>query len=33
MDYVVVYTIHCPACNILEKKLAAAGIDYTVVDD
>ena len=33
MDYVVVYTIHCPACNILEKKLQKAGIEYSVVDD
>ena len=33
MDYVVVYTIHCPACNILEKKLQKAGIEYTIVDD
>ena len=32
-DYVVVYTIHCPACNILEKKLQKAGIDYSVIDD
>ena len=33
MDYVVVYTIHCPACNILEKKLQKAGIEYSAVDD
>ena len=33
MDYVVVYTIHCPACNILEKKLQKAGIKYSVIDD
>ena len=33
MDYVVVYTIHCPACNILEKKLQKAGIEYSIVDD
>ena len=32
-DYVIVYTIHCPACNILEKKLQKAGIDYSVIDD
>lgn len=30
---VTVYTIHCPACNILEKKLTAAGITYEVCDD
>lgn len=32
-DYVIVYTIHCPACNVLEKKLQKAGIDYDIVDD
>lgn len=33
MPNIVVYTIHCPACNILEKKLQKAGIEYSVVDD
>ena len=33
MDYVVVYTIHCPACNILEKKLQKAGIKYSIIDE
>lgn len=33
LDYVVVYTIHCPACDVLEKKLQKAGIDYSIVDD
>lgn len=33
MDYVIVYTIHCPACKILEKKLKAAGINYSIIDD
>ena len=33
MPSVVVYTIHCPACNILEKKLQKAGIEYSVVDN
>ena len=33
MDYVVLYTIHCPMCNVLEKKLNLAGIKYEVVDD
>jgi glutaredoxin-related protein len=32
-DYVIVYTIHCPACNVLEKKLQKAGINYSVIDD
>ena len=33
MPKIVVYTIHCPACNVLEKKLIAAGLAYDVVDD
>ena len=32
-ENVIVYTIHCPACNVLEKKLQKAGITYSVVDD
>ena len=27
------YTIHCPQCNVLKKKLDAAGISYTLIDD
>ena len=30
---VTLYTIHCPKCNILEKKLNAAGITYLRIDD
>ena len=30
---VTIYTIHCPACNILEKKLTQANIPYEVFDD
>ena len=33
MDRVIVYTIHCPACNILEKKLQKADIEYSIIDD
>ena len=33
MDYITVYTIHCPACKILEKKLQNAGLTYAVIDD
>lgn len=33
MDYIVVYSTHCPQCKILEKKLQLAGLDFTVVDD
>ena len=32
-DNVIVYTIHCPACDVLEKKLQKAGIDYSIIDD
>ncbi|MBO5712218.1 MAG: hypothetical protein J6R47_05200 [Acholeplasmatales bacterium] len=27
------YTIHCPQCNVLRKKLDIAGISYTLIDD
>lgn len=27
------YTIHCPQCNVLRKKLDAAGISYSMIDD
>ena len=30
MGSVMLYTIDCPKCLILEKKLTAAGIDYAV---
>ncbi|MBQ3421964.1 MAG: hypothetical protein IJH34_09895 [Romboutsia sp.] len=30
---VVLYSTHCPKCNILEKKLTQKGIDFTIVDD
>jgi glutaredoxin-related protein len=33
MPYILVYTIHCPACNVLEKKLQQAGFLYSIVDD
>lgn len=33
MPYITVYTIHCPACIILEKKLQAKGLLYSVIDD
>ena len=29
----ILYTIHCPACKILQKKLDAKGIKYEIVDD
>ncbi len=30
---VILYTTHCPKCNILEKKMQIAGINYTVSED
>lgn len=30
---VTLYTIHCPACTILEKKMQKKNIPFTVVDD
>lgn len=33
MPQIIVYTIHCPACKVLEKKLQKAGIEYSIVDD
>ena len=27
------YTIHCPQCNVLKKKLDIAGISYSIIDD
>lgn len=33
MHYITVYTIHCPQCNVLEKKLQQAGLLYSTIDD
>lgn len=30
---VILYSTHCPKCNVLEKKLKAAGIEYEEVND
>lgn len=30
---VILYTIHCPKCNVLEKKLASKNIDFTISED
>lgn len=30
---VTLYTIHCPACNILERKLNSKNVPFVVVDD
>lgn len=33
MDNITLYTIHCPACNILENKLKEKNIQYNIVTD
>lgn len=33
MESITVYTIHCPACNVLEKKLKNKNIIYNIIDD
>lgn len=30
---VTLYTTHCPKCNVLEKKLQAARVEFTVCED
>lgn len=30
---VTLYTIHCPKCKVLEKKLSLKGVSFTIVDD
>lgn len=30
---VILYSTNCPKCNVLEKKLSEAKIDFTVVND
>ena len=32
MEYIL-YTTHCPKCNVLEKKLNSKSIQYTIIDD
>jgi glutaredoxin-related protein len=33
MGQITLYSTHCPQCVILQEKLDAKGIAYTVVDD
>lgn len=33
MEKIILYTTHCPRCNVLTKKLDNVGIDYEVCDD
>lgn len=30
---VKLYTIHCPSCNVLEKKLKQNNIEFEIIDD
>ena len=30
---VTLYTIHCPQCTVLQKKLDISKIDYNILDD
>lgn len=30
---IILYSTHCPKCNVLEKKLSAFGYKYNVVTD
>ena len=30
---VKLYTTHCPKCKVLQSKLDASGLDYTICDD
>ena len=33
MESVTLYSTHCPKCQVLEKKLAKKGINFTLCDD
>lgn len=33
MNQIILYSTHCPKCNILQKKLEAKNINYTEVND
>lgn len=33
MESIILYSTHCPKCQILEKKLQNAGILYDICDD
>ena len=32
-ENVILYTVHCPKCNILEKKLQQKGVEYNINED
>ena len=33
MDNIILYTTHCPKCNVLKAKLDAKNLSYTEIDD
>lgn len=33
MDNLILYTIHCPKCTVLQKKLDAKGLNYRTCED
>jgi len=33
METVILYTIHCPKCNVLEKKLQGKNMKFQIIDD
>ena len=33
MNMIVLYSTHCPRCNVLEKKLNNKKIKYDIIDD
>lgn len=33
MESITLYSTHCPRCQVLEKKLEKAGIEYQVCDN
>lgn len=33
MESITLYSTHCPRCQVLEKKLEKAGIEYKICDD
>lgn len=33
MEQIILYTSHCPKCQVIEKKLQRIGIKYSVIED
>ena len=32
MDKIILYSTHCPKCNVIEKKLIQKGLNFEVID-